>query len=319
MVQSILYGIYFVLFTRTMTVLLRRSIARTEMYRVMIATAIVMWIIATAHLAVSGIRAVRIFVPDHNPGSPSDSFSIITDLVSLGLNFLQILLGDAFLLYRMAVVWGRDWRIYVFPLALLSASIVTAVGVIYQLNGAPGGGFVVNTRWIVSFIAMTLTTNIFCTSLIAVKIWKINSFSSQFVGHSLTPVMLMVIESGSIYSCTLIGLLISYIVKSWAQYLILDSIPPIVGSVFSMVIVRLGLGLSRPDATTLHLQDPASPSLAWQSPRRPSSQITKLTTDETYAVRSDPTSDSTVGSYHGQSPYPAVVGASVAEPHLAWS
>ena len=40
-------GIYFVLFTHTMAVLFRRRIARTEVHRVMIATAIVMWIIAT--------------------------------------------------------------------------------------------------------------------------------------------------------------------------------------------------------------------------------------------------------------------------------
>lgn len=40
-------GMYFVLFTRTMVVLFCRSIARAEVHRVMIATAIVMWITAT--------------------------------------------------------------------------------------------------------------------------------------------------------------------------------------------------------------------------------------------------------------------------------
>lgn len=63
-------------------------------------------------------------------------------------------------------------------------------------------------------------------ALIAVKVWKINSFSSRFIGRSLTPVMLVVIESGAIYSCTLIALLVSYLTKSWAQYLILDWVKP---------------------------------------------------------------------------------------------
>ena len=58
------------------------------------------------------------------------------------------------------------------------------------------------------------------------KIWKINSFSSQIVGHSLTPVILVVIESGAIYSCTLIALLVCFLAKSWAQYIILDSVIP---------------------------------------------------------------------------------------------
>ena len=63
-------------------------------------------------------------------------------------------------------------------------------------------------------------------ALIAAKIWKINSFSSQIVGHSLTPVMLVVIESGAIYSCTLIALLGCYLTNSWAQYLLLDLVKP---------------------------------------------------------------------------------------------
>ena len=76
----------------------------------------------------SGIRVVRAFVEERHSGSGPDPFNLfsnITNLVSVGLNLLQILVGDAFLLYRMAVVWGRDRRIYVFPLALLVASVGT--------------------------------------------------------------------------------------------------------------------------------------------------------------------------------------------------
>ena len=46
-------GIFFVLFACTVYVLFRHNIARTEVHRVMIATAIVMWIIAT------GVRKPR--------------------------------------------------------------------------------------------------------------------------------------------------------------------------------------------------------------------------------------------------------------------
>lgn len=56
---------------------------------------------------------------------PIDRISITANLVDVGLNLLQILVGDSFLLYRMAVVWGRDWRFYVFPLLLLVASMGT--------------------------------------------------------------------------------------------------------------------------------------------------------------------------------------------------
>ena len=38
--------------------------------------------------------------------------------------------------------------------------------------------------------------------------------------------MLVVIESGAIYSCTLIALLVCFLTRSWAQYLILDWVMP---------------------------------------------------------------------------------------------
>jgi len=55
-----------------------------------------------------------------------------------------------------------------------------------------------------------------------VKVWKINSLSLRYVGYSLTPVMLVVVESGAIYSCTLIALLVCYLNGSWARFLLLD-------------------------------------------------------------------------------------------------
>ena len=85
-----------------------------------------------------------------------------------------------------------------------------------------------------------------------------------------------------------------------------------------MVIVRLGLGLCRPDGTTLHLREPARPSMVWQSPRRRSSEILKLTTEETTAVGDDPKSGVADNSYRGQSLFPAAMDLSITEPHSEW-
>lgn len=73
----------------------------------------------------NGIRVVRTFSRDRNPGPvySFNHFSNIVKLASTGLSLLQILVGDTFLLYRMAAVWGRDLRIYVFPLVLLVAGM----------------------------------------------------------------------------------------------------------------------------------------------------------------------------------------------------
>lgn len=76
----------------------------------------------------SGIRVVRVFVQERSSGSgPAhfDHFANVVNIVSVGLNLFQVLVGDTFLLYRMAIVWGRDPRFYVFPLVLLAASMGT--------------------------------------------------------------------------------------------------------------------------------------------------------------------------------------------------
>ena len=77
----------------------------------------------------SGVRVVREFVQerpsDSGPISSFNRFSDITTIVSVSLNLFQIIVGDAFLLYRMAIVWGRNWRIYVFPLAFLVGGMGT--------------------------------------------------------------------------------------------------------------------------------------------------------------------------------------------------
>lgn len=104
------------------------------------------------------------------------------------------------------------------------------------------------SRWISSFFALTLATNIICTGktshaaitswltsehipligLVAYKIWKVNKLSVRVGATNLMPVFLVVIESGALYSATLIALLATYLAGSWAQYLLIDALTPII-------------------------------------------------------------------------------------------
>ena len=51
-----------------------------------------------------------------------------------------------------------------------------------------------------------------------------NRYTTHIVGGSLTPVLLVVLESGAIYSATLISLLICYLAGSWSQYVLVDAV-----------------------------------------------------------------------------------------------
>jgi len=57
--------------------------------------------------------------------------------------------------------------------------------------------------------------------------------------------MIIIIESGAIYSAGLLCLLVTYAVGSNGQYPSLDAEMPLVGIAFNLIIVRVGLGLAQ--------------------------------------------------------------------------
>ncbi|PPQ80050.1 hypothetical protein CVT26_011505, partial [Gymnopilus dilepis] len=108
-------------------------------------------------------------------------------------------------------------------------------------------------KWIVSFFSLTLFTNFSSTTLIAFRIWYSHQTTKSLVrasGRTVLPAMVVIIESGSIYSACLIILLSLYLSGSFSQYIVLDAVTQVIGVVFSMVIVRVGLGISSERMTT---------------------------------------------------------------------
>lgn len=61
--------------------------------------------------------------------------------------------------------------------------------------------------------------------MIATRIWFFtrNSFNGQ-PGGSLFPIVRIVLESGALYSGTLITLLVLFETESWFQYILVDSV-----------------------------------------------------------------------------------------------
>lgn len=81
--------------------------------------------------------------------------------------------------------------------------------------------------WVQVLCSSSVTAlTIGCTflAIVAYRIWSINRESIIFSQGSLRPIMLLVIESGAIYSATLTTLLILYKEQSWFQYVILDAV-----------------------------------------------------------------------------------------------
>ncbi|KLO11937.1 hypothetical protein SCHPADRAFT_941667 [Schizopora paradoxa] len=259
--QSVLYGVYVVLFTATTYTLLwgnkaRRSVRRHNMLFV----SFLIFVIATMHMATNFSRIVLAFIIHADaPGGPAAFFnelSNFTQMFGSTLYVFQTLLGDALVLYRSYLVWERKLWIVAFPCLLLLGSTATGIGILYAFDKVVplADVFVVQLgHWITAFFSMTFTTNVICTSLVAYRIWTLNhrrKHGDSMRRHALRPALLLIVESGACYSATLLALLILYNVDSWFQYVVLDSVSPIVGIVFSVIMLRIASGVSTEEGET---------------------------------------------------------------------
>jgi len=260
-IQTLLYGAYTVVFGLTIWILVWRRPAGQKINKLMLWLSLIMFTIATMHVSVNYARVFLAFITYRNAeGGPAGFFNILSNFSQIfgsTLYVAQTLVGDSVALLRCHIVWGRQWHIIIFPFLLLLGSTVCGISILYyfaKIGEDQAQVFAMQLQnWIVSFFSLTLATNIICTALVAYRIWHVNRSVITFTNRSWHPVTLLIVESGAIYSVTLISLLILYKSESWFQYVVLDSVSSIVGLVFSMIIVRIGLGVTTLNGETRHV------------------------------------------------------------------
>lgn len=151
-----------------------------------------------------------------------------TDVMSFGTESCMLSLSQYYSYLGVPVSQQHPLILYSYlltPPSLVSSA--TGIGIIYSMARVVPEAPVFAEQlqlWIVSFFSLTLATNIICTGLVAVKIWHINRQVMNFVNHSFYPIVLLVVESGAVYSVTLLALLILYKTESWFQYVLLDAV-----------------------------------------------------------------------------------------------
>jgi len=251
-VEGITYGLFLSLwFTSAFILIRRRRKKDMNLTTPMLLVLASMILFATSHIAVDIQRALNAFLrPDR---SPIAYLGVLKDPLYTAKNTIfiaQVLLGDGFLLYRLLLVWNRNLYIFVPIFLCYLASISQGICELVFIAKAADKPevFVPQIRhWIIAFVSLAFTTNFLSTCFIAGRIWwghRRSAALGRVGGPNLAAPLVLVIESAAIYSCWLLMELILYASGSYAHYIFLDSLANIVGFVFSLVIVRVGLGLS---------------------------------------------------------------------------
>ncbi|KAJ3720725.1 hypothetical protein DFJ43DRAFT_1004861 [Lentinula guzmanii] len=279
--ESVTYGVFLTTFMMCLHGLLYSPTHRFHLkpyfkvnYRMLIA-AYLMFIFASLDVAFGLCHNINAFVTMNGNGSgngPENAEKVFGDMGNW-LNVMkfvdyvvQTFVGDTILIYRCYLVWDRTWYV-IIPSVLLCLAETVCGCMVAVIEASPESGGSLNSStispFITSMLSITLATTILTTSLIVYRLWNVQSHSQTLLhfqqerkldfGHSIY----VMVESGLLYTLSLVILFAVYITSSNAELGVSDSVVQIIGITFNMIIIRTSHVSSRtqstaPGPTTIH-------------------------------------------------------------------
>ncbi|EPT05573.1 hypothetical protein FOMPIDRAFT_1110757 [Fomitopsis schrenkii] len=256
--ESFLYGIFFILWsTSTYLFLLRdqqtsqvgtavnsRPMWRTPMFM----AGCLVCISVTGHWILTVVRLFDAFVNFKGGAEPIIAFADLsrsTEVVKTAFLVITVLTSDAMIIYRLYIVWSYNRFIIIFPLMTWCGLIACGTGVCWQFAIYTLGEDVFETsagRWITSDCVFTFTTNIYCSVLIAIRVWRTRIKTQAHGGANIMGALAIIIESAALQSSWNLIFFVTYQVKSNIQFTTCDLWVPICGISLTLINLRVGLG-----------------------------------------------------------------------------
>ncbi|TFK96168.1 hypothetical protein BDV98DRAFT_659305 [Pterulicium gracile] len=267
-IQTLIYGSYIVLFFGCMCVLFfRRAVATPKIISTFIPA---LFLLSTAHVIINLFKGVKAFTVVDNPNIIFADFEAPIDLAKEAVYTTTAVLADTLLIYRCYIVWGHKRNIVVPVLLLLLRTGVRCMSVnqytaLENRDGASAQYADDLKKWFMVLYSAMLVNNILTTTLID-EIWWCSRQSVPELGWKYQAeynwIVVVDIESGAIYSFSLLFYLILYTIELQAQVclfqspmgvfphkrlqkLIFDSLCQIASIMPTLIIVRIGLGMGR--------------------------------------------------------------------------
>ncbi|KAF8524146.1 hypothetical protein BU17DRAFT_85253 [Hysterangium stoloniferum] len=299
--EVFLYGLYCTLFVQSLDITLKRQRTKTVPAKVFFISTIVLFIVATSHIALNLYRLLRGYVwlaEDPGPVLYFNDLGRWENIAHDAINAVMTWLGDMLLIYRCFIIWNNSYYIIGLPTLLLIMSIVTNSVALRLFTEVRLGTLFSPSlvAWMNSIYAIALAQNFITTALIAYRLWRQDNVSIKAglrdarPKSSLRPIIRIVIESAAIYVLTVIVIIIMYARGNNLQFVAQEAIVPIIGIVFTLISVRLAMHSTKMLATTV---PPARTLTDWQAaPHRHSFLATSGDTPGTLSLASG--TDSTI-------------------------
>ncbi|KAF9531399.1 hypothetical protein CPB83DRAFT_809063 [Crepidotus variabilis] len=209
------------------------------------------FVIAVFDISIGFYHNLKIFVFLQVKGDPAEEFANISDWVNVARSVtiqLQILLGDAMLIYRCWIVWNRAFlpivtSLFLWLAAAAMATWVIVIQVTFKSHLLISGKQLMPA--ITTFWALTIALNMLTTGLLVYSIWRVElgnkrvrSTNSIDRPSSLGQVIRYLIESGLLYTFTSLMTFMTVVTNSNGSYPISDAEIMIVPIAFNLIIIR---------------------------------------------------------------------------------
>ncbi|KAH9963626.1 hypothetical protein BC827DRAFT_1128719 [Russula dissimulans] len=236
--ESVLYGMYFVLFADCIRVLYNKRRRKSGGNHRLLAVSCTLFVLITWHEILDCYRVYRAFGVNQTEQGADRYFVQVTAMLSVmktSIYLAETVVSDLFILYRCYIVWNASLAVVAFPILLYLADIGTGIAAVYTLT-LIGTNVVFNEeqeRITNAFFSCTLAVNAVCTGLIAFRIWWTQKQTRDAkMGSNLTQVSVIVVESGAFHPCAiyltaLACVVATYNTKSLTFNIFLDIVSPL--------------------------------------------------------------------------------------------
>ncbi|KAG2066748.1 hypothetical protein BDR04DRAFT_1106193 [Suillus decipiens] len=254
--EAFLYGVYCVLFIASVVILIKQYRVSN---RVIWVANCSLFMTSTAHFAL-----VFNYFYTALENAPFSEFGNETPVL-MGANLMISVvdvIGDLLLLYRCWLVWGKNFYVIVLPLLTALAGfgcILPIPSLILSINPASPSPPTEIVPLTIAGYALPLCTNVMVTALIACRLWYISRIP-YFDEHG-KPVllkisaggrpMMLIIESGVLYMATQLVYVVLVAIGNSAEVILSYAGTQIYGIASTLIIIRVGLGVSPTSELTL--------------------------------------------------------------------
>ncbi|KAJ7609798.1 hypothetical protein FB45DRAFT_942997 [Roridomyces roridus] len=247
--QSFLYGFLVLLFLATIYFLaMRRTLAgtthtiRRNFASPPFVAVAVLFCLVTVYWAIVVHQVFLTFIGLGTIATEAAFYQDLVEPTEIGkeiVTCVSVLVGDALVIYRLWIIWGRSRNVVIFPVLALIGFTVAFAGSLVELARLRGRLFPQNSLpWETTGFTLNLLGNLYSTGCI---IWKV-SRSKHSSESRLTWFLSILVESAALQTSWLLFTMITLLYGSPLTFIALENLNVVTGIANTLIHVRVGLG-----------------------------------------------------------------------------